>query len=99
MILRNLNLLDAAGAEIRLRCPLVPGLNDSEAELRGIAELADSLQNVCGIDVEPYHPLGVSKAARLGITGGFSAPMTSPETIDRWLSILRSAGKTAVRKQ
>lgn len=99
LILRNLNLLDAAGAEIRLRCPLVPGLNDSEAELRGIAALADSLQNVCGIDVEPYHSLGVSKAERLGIANGFAAPMTSAETAEHWISILRSAGKTAVRKQ
>ncbi len=99
LILRNLRFLNAAGAKIRLRCPLVPGLNDSETELCGIAELADSLQNVCGIDVEPYHPLGVSKAVRLGIADGFSAPMTLPGTVDCWLSILRSAGKTPVRKQ
>ena len=99
LILGNLRMLDAAGAKIRLRCPLIPGVNDSDAELRGIAELADSLGGVSEIDVEPYHPLGVSKAQRLGVSDGFEAPMAPKESVERWLSILRSAGKTPVRRQ
>ena len=66
LILDNLAKLDRAGAQIVLRCPVIPGLNDREDHFDGIARLADSLENVLRIDVEPYHPLGKSKCENLG---------------------------------
>ena len=39
-ILRNLRALDAAGAEVWLRLPLVPGHNDDDANLEAVAGLA-----------------------------------------------------------
>lgn len=63
-ILDNLKRLDAAGARIRLRCPIVPGVNDTAEHLRRIDELAASLSNVVGVDRLPYHPLGLQKRAR-----------------------------------
>lgn len=73
LILSNLEFLSGAGAEIVLRCPLIPGLNDTPDELARIGELAERLSGVTGIDVEPYHPLGVSKAERLGQSPAYSA--------------------------
>lgn len=55
-----------AGAAIRLRCPIVPGLNDREDHLAGIAAFAASLPGLQGIEVMPYHPLGASKARAVG---------------------------------
>lgn len=69
-ILDNLQILaeaTGAGHSITLRCPMIPGLNDSEAELRGIGELAERFPRITGIDVETYHPLGVGKARKLGL--------------------------------
>lgn len=54
------------GAAIHLRCPIVPGLNDREDHLAGIAAFAASLPGVQGIEVMPYHPLGASKARAVG---------------------------------
>ena len=82
LILENLRFLDREGKKIRLRCPLVPGVNDSERELAGIAELAESLKHAEGIDIEPYHPMGASKACRLGMEKVFEAPF-SPEDVWR----------------
>lgn len=71
-VLANLRRVNAACAkagrgEIVLRCPLIPGLNDGETELRGRGALADELSAVIRLDVEPYVPYGIDKAKRLGL--------------------------------
>ena len=66
LILRNLRMLSGAGRQMILRCPLIPGKNDRREHALAIASLADSLNGILGIELEPYHPLGVSKSLRLG---------------------------------
>jgi glycyl-radical enzyme activating protein len=66
-ILENLQKLDAAGAAIYLRCPIVPGINDRGTHMEGIAEIANKLKNLLQIDLMLYHPLGESKMKRLGL--------------------------------
>jgi len=66
-ILTNLNYLNEAQASIILRCPLVPGLNDQEEHLNGIAEWSRRYSCIQAIELLPYHPLGTSKLARLGL--------------------------------
>ena len=86
-ILANLRLLDSLGARIHLRCPLVPGVNDSEEHLRHVARLAEELQGVEEVLVEPYHRLGEEKYARFGIPlalSGVDEP--SPDLVSRWRS-------------
>jgi len=65
-IIENLLALDQAGASLVLRCPIIPGLNDREAHLQGIASLANRLRHVQTVHILPYHPLGTSKNQRLG---------------------------------
>jgi glycyl-radical enzyme activating protein len=66
LILENLRKLDAAGASIVLRCPIVPGMNDREDHFRAIGDLASSLKGVQEINVMAYHAYGSSKSQRLG---------------------------------
>ncbi len=93
LILNNLQFLNDAGAKIILRCPLVPGVNDSEEELAAIGRLAERLPQVCGVHLIPYHPLGTAKSERLGISNGFHGTFPSDtekqkwaETISRYIS-------------
>jgi pyruvate formate lyase activating enzyme len=65
-IVENLEKLDALGARTVLRCPVIPGCNDREDHFKGIAAFANRLRNVTGIEIEPYHPLGISKAVNIG---------------------------------
>jgi len=65
-IMENLKKLDSLNAKIILRCPVIPGLNDRRKHLVKIAETAESLKNVICINIQPYHPLGVSKNASIG---------------------------------
>ena len=87
-ILENLAFLAAHGAKAVLRCPLVPGVNDSDEALRHIRRLAEDTPGVVGVDIEPYHPLGEDKNRRLGRTGYFTAPFATEADKRRWRSAL-----------
>ena len=65
-ILENLWKLDAAGAAVILRCPIIPGCNDTEEHFADIVALAKQYDNVKEVHLEPYHPLGISKLEQLG---------------------------------
>ena len=65
-ILSNLDALYHQGANIILRCPLIPGVNDNEEHLRGIAQMYLKYPNLAGIEIMPYHKMGTSKAKRIG---------------------------------
>jgi pyruvate formate lyase activating enzyme len=84
----NLEKLDAAGASILLRCPVIPGCNDREDHFREIGRLAERLKNVTGIDLEPYHPLGLNKAASIGKPARYTGPAAGPSAA--WAEALRS---------
>ena len=83
-ILDNLAFIAARGAAIVLRCPLVPGVNDSDDALAHIVNLAKKTPGVRKIDIEPYHPMGEGKSRRLGRTGYFTAPFATDADKARW---------------
>ena len=65
-ILENLKLLSDSGKQIVLRCPLIPGINDRREHAENIAALSRAHKGVISIEIEPYHPLGVTKGQRFG---------------------------------
>ena len=86
-ILRNLRLLNASGAKIVLRCPLIPGVNDFDANLKALGELAEELKNVSEVDVEPYVAYGIEKAHKLGLKV-YEAPSAPPSYADEMVAKL-----------
>lgn len=68
-ILDNLIALDASGAEIWIRVPLVPGFNDNGASLAAIGQAVLRLERTRRIHLLPYHRIGESKHGRLGLRG------------------------------
>ena len=64
-ILENLRALSEQAHRIVLRLPVIPGVNDDEANVRAVATLAAGLPHLAGIDLLPYHRIGVDKYARL----------------------------------
>ncbi len=95
-ILDNLRRLDARGARIVLRCPLIPGVNTREAHLRAIADVAVSLDHLTEINVMAYHLLGSSKYDALEMENRLRgrAAMTEAEKAD---CIRMIAGALAAR--
>jgi pyruvate formate lyase activating enzyme len=66
LIMENLFAIDKAGAKIVLRCPVIPSCNERDTHFPAIAATANALHNIIEINIMPYHPMGASKAARIG---------------------------------
>jgi len=83
VILENFRRLAAARADrLRVRLPLIPGVNDDAGNLDAIGALAASAR-VAALDLLPYHTAGSAKYARLGrpyALDGVAPP--SPDAVD-----------------
>ena len=64
-ILANLTALARSHSEVIVRVPVVPGVNDRDEDVRGIAEVLSGLP-VRRVELMPYHRTGAEKYRRLG---------------------------------
>ena len=93
MVSDNLQFLHENGAGIILRCPIIPGINDTREHFEAIVALERRLPSLRGIELLPYHNLGVHKAAKIGGKSLLAGLPTTPrETADRWLSLVGELG-------
>jgi pyruvate formate lyase activating enzyme len=67
-ILANLRQLSAAGADIVIRIPLVPGVNDSVDDLAAAGEFINSLPRRHPVHLLPYHRAASGKYYKLGLS-------------------------------
>ncbi len=65
LILANLRALSECGHAIRLRVPVIPGINDDDESIHQIAAFAASLPRLDGIDLLPYHAIAADKYTRM----------------------------------
>lgn len=65
-IRNNLDVLDAAKANVILRCPIIPSVNNDHGHLEKIAQAANRHTCIQRVELMPYHPLGVAKADHIG---------------------------------
>lgn len=85
-ILANLRGLFSMRANVIVRIPLIPGFNDDEKEFLKIKEFLSEF-NPVGVEVLPYHTLGVGKYETLGIECmNFEIP--SEETVSYYKKLL-----------
>ena len=98
MILQNLSKLNEIGANIILRCPIIPGYNDREDHFKAIAKLAEGLNNVSHVEILPYHSLGKSKSRLIGQEYAVKAPAPDKEQVEEWLEIISSNTSKRIMK-
>jgi pyruvate formate lyase activating enzyme len=85
----NLRRLLERGAAVRLRCPLVPGVNDNTAHLAAIRALRAEFPGL-EADVMAYHDIGNPKYADLGRpVPDLRTRLPRPEEIARWREALK----------
>lgn len=65
LILHNLQALATTGKTIRIRIPLIAGVNSEEKNIRATGAFAAGCTGVEGIDVLPYHPSATAKYRKL----------------------------------
>lgn len=71
LILHNLQFLAREHGNIWLRVPVIPGVNDSDENLRATAEYAKEIRPR-RVNLLPYHGTGAAKARRVGFARGLS---------------------------
>ena len=96
LIRENLRKLHDSGADIVLRCPVIPGVNDTREHFQGIGRLTEELPRIRRVDLLPYHALGNDKRAQLGLPrDGFAVP--AEETVRRWAEELERVCRVPVK--
>jgi pyruvate formate lyase activating enzyme len=75
-ILENLDRLSRSGAELAVRIPLIPGVNDAPRDLDALAAHCAALGRRHPVHVLPYHRGYMGKLKRLGLENDL--PATAP---------------------
>lgn len=91
-VLEGLERLAAMGARVRLRCPIIPGINDNEMHFCRIAELCREYTCIEAVDVLPYHDYGKSKAKEIGKPWPLAQTSVDEETAAAWIARLAALG-------
>jgi pyruvate formate lyase activating enzyme len=71
-ILANLQNLSDAGAHLLVRIPFIPGINDDDENLVACATFLAKLPSLDGVELMPYHDIGVAKYQALGMENKLS---------------------------
>lgn len=66
LILENIRRIAEFGVPITIRTPVIPGLNDSAENIRGIAEFICSVPQIKEYELLPYHQFGINKYKAMG---------------------------------
>ncbi len=97
IIRENLLLLDRENVPIILRCPIVPGYNDTQEHFAGIAHLADGLRCIREVQIMPFHAMGSCKHESLGRENPMpSLPSISRDAATRYIERLRALTRVPV---
>jgi pyruvate formate lyase activating enzyme len=76
-----------------VRIPVIPGINDEEANLRTMGEFLASLRHVPPVELLPYHNIAEAKYAGLGRDYALAAIRPpDAEHVKRCASILDGQG-------
>lgn len=93
LILDNLAALCRAGRPVRVRIPLVAGVNDDETNIRRTAAFLAALPGIEGVDLLPYHSIGRGKYRKLAMDySGADLMAPDQEHIKRLVEILNGSG-------
>jgi pyruvate formate lyase activating enzyme len=93
LILENLDIAYHHGVPIILRCPIIPGINDTDLHFKGICALNEEYPNLIGIEVLPYHTMGNNKRTSIGSEETLTHLKTvPPEVSDKWIELLKNLG-------
>jgi len=90
LILRNLQMLSERGHDIILRVPVIPGINDSDEDIRQLGAFVAALPHLNRVAVLPYHHIAVEKYKRLNRVYGL--PETRPPSDERVAEINKILG-------
>ncbi len=92
-ILENARKIAESDVELIIRTPVVPGFNDTAAEIKAISKFAATLPGVREHHLLPYHRLGQDKYSGLGRKYALEEILPPPqEKMEYLLSVAEESG-------
>jgi pyruvate formate lyase activating enzyme len=96
LILSNLETLGRIHPRIWIRIPVIPGINDGDAELEASARFVAGIPGVRQVNLLPFHRTGLPKNTRLGRDHGMAnVQPPTPAAMVRAAGIFSRHGLTA----
>lgn len=95
-IIKNLKYLLENKYNVHIRLPLLKGVNDSKEDIEKLVELLlpyKNYKNLKGVDLLPYHKMGVNKYNQLGMEYAIKEdPSLSSEDLERIEGYIKNSG-------
>jgi pyruvate formate lyase activating enzyme len=91
----NLQRLARCGTPIWVRVPVIPGVNDSVAEIERMAGFLAPLENIEWVELLPFHHLGASKYDSLDMA--YTSKSFNPPADDLMQSLVQAAERQGVK--
>uniref|UniRef100_UPI000E3E1D6C glycyl-radical enzyme activating protein n=1 Tax=Petroclostridium xylanilyticum TaxID=1792311 RepID=UPI000E3E1D6C len=93
LVLANITLLHSLGANMILRCPIIPGVNDTEYHFQEIAKICKTYPCIKNAELMPYHDIGKHKWEQIGKSYSFTELETvSEDKVQQWKEIIKKYG-------
>ena len=89
--------LEELGVPVWIRHVIVEGITDDEAELKELGHTIGKLKNLKGLDVLPYHSMGVNKYKELGLEYPLEGMQALPKEKAVWAKSIILAAIHEVR--
>ncbi|MBE6701408.1 MAG: glycyl-radical enzyme activating protein [Ruminococcaceae bacterium] len=89
LILQNAQRVSQLAKNFVVRVPVIPGFNDTEEEIKDIANFASTLHGVKEINLLPYHRLGYDKY--IGLGREYTMGDVPPPTKEKMLILKKTA--------
>jgi len=100
IILDNLQKLDLTGIPYLIRTPVVPGVNDNEAEIRAMADFTAKLKNLKKHELLPFHTMASCKYTNLNMENPTRQIKDLPkESLEQFQTILKSCRANESRSE
>lgn len=93
LILENFHTLASSNVPFVVRTPLIPGVTDTEENLKAVADLLN-VEGINYIELLPYNPMAGAKYALAGMS--YSPEFDESMEVNKNLDIFSDAGITAV---
>ncbi len=93
LILENIQAIAESGKQVRIRIPLIDGVNNDDDNIRKSGEFIKNLAGVDSVDVLPYHGAAVAKYRKLGLeyNGSQFTPLDGKK-VANCVKLLRNIG-------
>lgn len=99
LIMSNLEMICLSGKPVILRCPVIPGVNNSIQHFEKITEISNKYPAIQSVEIMPFHDWGFHKYKQIGLEyPKVNSSTVAEDTIQSWVKTLKNLGCLKVKR-